>query len=220
MIDAAVAPFGRLVGRDTSSELRIYNLPTDPGFGAHVADQFMWTVGVFSFPDSPPNFARSYPDRHVWIYDPAKSHGAFRFPDWSVEDAVAYTRAWRVSHEIGHGRRWSEIERRFGPGRRSGKLGAPLTAREAARAIAWEDAAFHEQRHVLACCGVHVSDEDFGREWRINMADAVHRVLTGDFSDPGPDGFLPNDGPLEADEVEAAFLACGADVAGEYRRVQ
>ncbi len=225
MHERSIGAFGIIRrGVDTSAALRIYDLPTDPAFidyrWAREFSDEPWTYGVFSFPDNPPDFRRSYNERHVWIYDPAQSHGAFRFPDWTVEQAIHYTRAWRVTHEHGHGRTHPTIERRFGPGKRKGRYGVELSANDAARALAWEDAAFREQRYILERLAVKVSDEDFAREWRINMADAVHRVLTGDFSDPGPDGFEPFGGVLRDGDAEIidACASVGGDVVDCYRK--
>src|SRR3546814_6996352 len=66
----------------------------------------------------------------------------------------------------------------------------PLTLAEAQHAVEWEDVAFRAQRLLLADLGVRVEDEAFAREYNVNLADAVYRVVTGAFGDPGEYGFL------------------------------
>jgi len=69
----------------------------------------------------------------------------------------------------------------------------PLTLLEAQRAIEWEDVTFRVQRMLMEDMGIKVNPADFGREYNTNIGDALHRVLTGDFGDPGEYGFVPRE---------------------------
>ena len=61
------------------------------------------------------------------------------------------------------------------------------------RALDWEDLAFRKQRQIMEeDLGVKITDEQFTREYQVNMADATMRVLTGEFSTPGKLGVVPD----------------------------
>ena len=73
-----------------------------------------------------------------------------------------------------------------------GALGKHRTLREAKRAVEWEHLAALKQRELASQIGVHISDEDFNREYNTVLHDAVHRAVTGKFSDPQHEGFRPH----------------------------
>ena len=74
-----------------------------------------------------------------------------------------------------------------------GKLGHQRTPHEAMRAVEWEHMAAHKQRELSAAIGVHLSDSDHAREYNTVMHDAVHRGVTGLFTNPAQEGFHPHD---------------------------
>ena len=122
-----------------------------------------------------------------------------------------YTRAWRITHELGHALSEQLIQSKYGPSRRYGRLGRemigqrgkppkvtdvtlpPLSAIEVQRAVEWEDTAFHIQRMLLNELGVTIDDATFAKEYNTNISDAIYRSITGEFGDPGEYGFMPND---------------------------
>jgi 8-oxo-dGTP pyrophosphatase MutT (NUDIX family) len=127
---------------------------------------------------------RNYNTKHLMIYDPSAGSGG----DFGHE---AYTSAWRKSHEKAHADTLPEVNKIYGEGRRLGKLGV-RTPHEMKRAAHWEWLATHRQRDILAGVGHHVSDHDFHRELNTVMGDAVHRAVTGKFTDPNEMGFHPH----------------------------
>tara|TARA_R110000824_G_scaffold364689_3_gene553089 strand:+ start:20082 stop:31013 length:10932 start_codon:yes stop_codon:yes gene_type:complete len=160
-----------------------------------------WNYKIFG-PDLkggriPVNFRDfNYDNKHVWIYQPGSANS---FQDY------AYTLAWRVTHEVAHARvEAASIAKFGGKGKRVGALGidskipgtqieaAPLSLADALKAVEWEDLAFKEQRKILEQdFGIKITDDDFAKEYQLNMADAVRRVLTGEFSSPDVLGIVP-----------------------------
>lgn len=63
------------------------------------------------------------------------------------------------------------------------------------RAIEWEHYAFYRQREILESIGITITDEQFAQEYMVNMVDAVHRVLTGKFTNPGELGIDVSNAP-------------------------
>jgi hypothetical protein len=128
---------------------------------------------------------RHYGNGHLMVYDPENGSGG-DFGDTS------YTDAWRKTHELAHALTYPELNQKYGEGRRIGALGKHRTLREARRAVEWEHMAAHKQRELAAHMGIHISDEDFNREYNTIMHDALHRSVTGKFSDPQAEGFRPH----------------------------
>jgi len=233
--------------RDTSAELKIY--PLQDKFGSTLAEVIGrlkewtdtegtvadgWTFTVFgpSFDKTgkilgfiKPDFKNNgYAQKNAYIYQPNDPNGAF--------DDVAYTYAWRATHEIAHGLVNDKLTEQYGgQGRRAGALGIlarddsgrqimdPLSLSDALRALDWEHETFLKQREILEQdLGVSISEDQFNREYMLNMSDAVHRVLTGRFSNPGELGAVPiNEDPavvLERakDTVRQAASAMGMDM--------
>jgi hypothetical protein len=77
----------------------------------------------------------------------------------------------------------------------------PLTLAQAQRAVEWEDVAFRSQRLLLQELGVNITDEEYAREYNINLTDATYRVLSGDFGNPGEIGFVPHSVPRDLHEA-------------------
>src|SRR5690606_22450712 len=80
---------------------------------------------------------------------------------------------------------------KYGEGRRLGKLGV-RTPREAKRAVEWEWMAAHKQRELSEKLGLRIPDDVFARELNTVMHDAVHRAVTGQFTEPSDEGFHPH----------------------------
>lgn len=213
--DNVLRRFGSLGTKDTIEQLKLYDLKhlvDNPKAAVEFAKKLGFDIEYFSFESDPSNGVEfrlprlgknGYENGKLWLYDPRVAAGSFH-------DAE-YTRAWRISHEIGHALTEPLLQSRYGDSRRYGRLGQELevtrgvlgkqrqiteralTLNEAQRAVEWEDAAFRAQREVLKQLGVEISDPDFAREYNVNLSDAVYRVLGGNFGDPALSGFVPND---------------------------
>lgn len=180
-------------------------------------DKYGFSHDTFSFADdtfkAPRLKADGYDKGKVWIYNPYESSGAFNDPE--------YTKTWRIVHEVAHGITEKFMQTKYGDSRRQGALGKeteypvgkpskgvtkkypPLTTAEAMRAVEWEDVSFRVQRMLFEDIGVFVSDAEFNKEYITNIADATHRVLTGEFGDAGKVGFAPS----EIDAYNAYLIA-------------
>lgn len=199
---------------DTTEQLKFYDLSRavdDPAVVQTFLDDFDYQVKYFAFHSDPeagveftiPRLKKeSYEKGTLWIYDPRVAHGSFK--------DEAYTRAWRAFHEAGHGISEPLMQSKYGDSRRYGRMGRemvgqrgkppkridytvePLTLMQAQRAVEWEDVAFRTQRMLQEMYGIKVDESDFAREYNTNIGDAMYRVLTGDFGDPGEYGFTPN----------------------------
>ena len=145
----------------------------------------------------PPDFKNfSYDQKVAWIYQPYDVDGSF--------NDVAYTFAWRATHEVSHGIVNNKMTDLYGGvGARKGALGVraldasgrvvePLSLADVLRAVEWEHETFFKQREILEKdFKIKISDEEFNKEYALNMADAVHRSLTGKFSSPDNLGIVP-----------------------------
>lgn len=206
---------GELVDHDTLHELKVYPLQplvNDPTPLRRMLDELGYKVEYFAFENDSatgvqfrvPNLkTKGYEQGYVWLYDPRIAAGSF-------ED-TAYTNAWRVAHEVGHAISEPFMAERYGTSKREGRLGQPMqgvrgnpdkkqvpvelramTLGEAQRAVEWEDVAFRTQRALLSeYAKIEISDKDFAREYNTNLTDAVYRVMTGSFGDPGKYGYRP-----------------------------
>jgi len=202
--------FGKFTNKDTTESLKFYNLNKiikDPSLVDDMLTKYGYNVKYFSF--DPANWKLpklkkdGYQQGTLWIYDPAIEHGSFKDTE--------YTRQWRIVHELGHGITERIIQERYGDSRREGRMGRewgaqrgnpnkkvvtvqlePLTLMQSQRAVEWEDVAFRVQRMLFKQLGINASPEVFGKEYNNNVADAIHRTLTGDFADAGITGFVPH----------------------------
>lgn len=127
---------------------------------------------------------KNYNTKHLMIYDPTEGSGG----DFGHED---FTSNWRKIHEKAHADTYDKINSIYGEGRRLGKLGA-RSPNEMKRAVHWEWETVHRQRELMESMGHKMSDEDFNREANTVMGDAVHRSVTGKFTDPNEMGFYPH----------------------------
>lgn len=186
------APYGN-VDKSTPSNVIVYPYH---GHNEHinklVADhgyQTYYAGGKYGRPDLA---NKNYNTKHLMVYDPSAGSGG----DFGHTE---YTDNWRKVHELAHALTYPELNQMYGEGRRMGRLGHQRSQREALRAVHWEWLAAHKQRELSAKLGINVSDADFNKELNTVMHDAVHRAVTGRFTDPQAEGFRPFDHkvPLE-----------------------
>jgi hypothetical protein len=157
----------------------------NPAVNKLVADhgfQTYYAGGKYGKPDLA---NRNYNTKHLMVYDPSPEAGS------SFGDET-YTDSWRKTHELAHALAYPELNKVYGEGRRIGKLGTHRTLNEALRAVHWEHMAAHKQRALNEQLGIHVPDETFNRELNTVMHDAVHRAVTGKFTEPSEEGFVPH----------------------------
>lgn len=128
---------------------------------------------------------KNYNTKHLMVYDPDPGSGG----DFGERE---YTDNWRKVHELAHALTYPELNATYNEGRRIGKLGYHRTAHEATRAVHWEWLAAHKQRELNAHLGIHVPDDVFHKELNTVMHDAVHRAVTGKFTEPSGEGFEPS----------------------------
>jgi hypothetical protein len=178
-------PYGQVTGKPNS--LKFYRYENKlPEIDKMVKDhgyQHYYAGGKYG--NKPDLAKKNYNTGHLMIYDPSPASGG-DFGDHQ------YTDGWRKIHELSHALVYPELNSIYGEGRRIGKLITHRTPTEAMRAVHWEWLAAHKQRELSKQIGVHLSDEDFHRELNTVMHDAVHRAVTGKFTDPGEEGFVPH----------------------------
>lgn len=210
------APYGT-VDKASPSTLKFYPLEgkhtdAEAQLGHH-GYQHYYAGGKFGKPDL---LNRNYNTKHLMIYDPES--GSSGTGDWET----SYTDAWRKTHELAHALTYDQLNGIYGEGRRLGSLGKQRTTREALRAVHWEWLAAHKQRDLAAGLGVHVSDDDFHRELNTVMHDAVHRAVTGRFTDPQHEGFRPHSHkvPLETALGMVREAAAQMGLKGEHDLLQ
>ncbi len=178
-------PFGT-VNKGQSSDLKHYPME---GVGPKVDNLLKdhgYTVYYAGGKHGKPDLAgKNYNTGHLMIYDPSAGSGG----DFGHQD---YTDSWRKTHELAHALTLNDINAKYGEGRRMGGLGKHRSLREAKRAVEWEHLAVHKQRELNAQVGVHVPDHVFNREYNTVMGDAVHRAITGKFTEPSDEGFAPH----------------------------
>lgn len=156
-------------------EAKIDKMIADKGFQVHFAG------GKHGKPDLK---NKNYNTGHIMVWDPSPGSGG----DFQDE---SHTRSWRKLHELAHAVTYPEVNQLYGEGRRLGKLGV-RTPRESKRAVHWEWLAAHKQRELGEKIGVKISDDDFHKELNTIMHDAVHRAVTGQFTEPSDEGFVPS----------------------------
>lgn len=154
----------------------IQNLVQDHGFKTYYAG------GKYGKPDLA---NKNYNTGHLMVYDPSPEAGA----SFGHQE---YTNGWRQIHELSHALVLPELNKIYGEGRRMGKLGIHRNMNEALRAVHWEWLAAHKQRELSKQIGVPMKDEDFHKELNTVMHDAAHRAVTGKFTEPSGEGFVPH----------------------------
>lgn len=116
--------FGDVTGRNTLQDLKIYDLKSlvdDPSKIQGMLDAYGMKVKEFNFNTAspnwhPPNMKKdNYGIRTLWIYDLKEGAGSFH--------DEAYTRAWRIPHELGHAATEQFVQDKYGDSRREGRVG-------------------------------------------------------------------------------------------------
>jgi hypothetical protein len=126
---------------------------------------------------------RNYESGHLAIYDPEVRTAGF--------SDTAFTDNWRKLHELGHALGLEDINAKWGEGRRLGKLGV-RTPREMLRAVDWERAAMENQRDLMNEVGLQITPEaQYNKDWNTTIGDAAFRAITGKFTSPETEGFVP-----------------------------
>jgi hypothetical protein len=160
--------------------------------------QVYYAGGKYGKPDLA---SKNYDTRHLMIYDPTPESGG----DQGDE---AQTRNWRIIHELAHALTRDQLNSTEIPGfpgevygerPRMGRLGKQRTLRDAMRAVHWEALATEKQRDLSRELGIELPESEYNKGWNIVQHDAVHRAVTGRFSEPRKEGFQPSDKavPLE-----------------------
>lgn len=179
------APYGQVIS-GTPSNLFHYDytdkLPAVQDLVKKHGFNVYYAGGKYGKPDLA---NKNYNTGHLMIYDPTPASGG----DFGNEN---YTNAWRQIHELAHALTYPELNNVYGEGRRIGRLGHHRTLNEAMRAVHWEHLAAHKQRELSRKIGVHIPDDVFNKEYNTVMHDAVHRAVTGKFTEPSQEGFAPH----------------------------
>jgi len=165
------------------AEPAIDKMIKDHGYTSYIAG------GEYGKPDLK---NKNFNTKHLMIWNPEpKTGGDF--------GEVGYTRSWRKIHELSHALTYPEVNGLYGEGRRIGKIGT-RTPNEAKRAVHWEWLAVHKQRDLSKQLGLHIKDKDFHKELNTVMHDAVHRAITGKFTEPSEEGFQPFSDKIDLEE--------------------
>ena len=127
---------------------------------------------------------RNYTTGHLAIYDPSVEATAF--------GDEAFTDNWRKLHELGHAQGLEDLNHKWGEGRRLGKVGV-RTPREMLRAVDWETMALMNQNKLMNEIGLPMKPEEYNRDWNTTVGDAGFRAITGQFTSPSEEGFVPHD---------------------------
>jgi len=212
---------------NTTTNLKFYNLTQfikKPGVIDNFCDDYSATIKEFSYDHNPekginykvPNLKKeTYRTGIVWIYNPKNLDGSFKDEN--------YTRVWRVFHEIGHCITEPFLLARYGPSLRQGRLGRKLkgtwktskgkipkefnslSIRHSQRAVEWESLAFRTQRILLEKYSENISNKIYQKEFNVNISDAIFRVITGRFGNPGTYGLIPHAKDIDLKSILVAI---------------
>ena len=127
---------------------------------------------------------KNYNTGHLAIFDPHTEAASF--------GDAAFTDNWRKLHELGHAQGLEDLNQKWGEGRRLGKIGV-RTPREMLRAIDWETMALMNQNNLMNEIGLPMKPEEYNQDWNTTIGDAGFRALTGQFTTPTEEGFIPYD---------------------------
>ena len=127
---------------------------------------------------------RNYTTGHLAIFDPHTEAASF--------GDAQFTDNWRKLHELGHAQGLEDLNHKWGEGRRLGKVGV-RTPREMLRAIDWETMALMNQRKLMDEIGLPMTPQEYNRDWNTTVGDAGFRAITGQFTSPTEEGFVPYD---------------------------
>ena len=127
---------------------------------------------------------RNYTTGHLAIFDPHTEAASF--------GDAQFTDNWRKLHELGHAQGLEDLNHKWGEGRRLGKVGV-RTPREMLRAVDWETMALMNQRKLMDEVGLPMTPQEYNRDWNTTVGDAGFRAVTGQFTSPTEEGFVPHD---------------------------
>ncbi len=127
---------------------------------------------------------KNYTTGHLAIYDPSVEAASF--------GDTQFTDNWRKLHELGHAQGLEDLNHKWGEGRRLGRIGV-RTPREMLRAVDWETMALMNQRKLMNEIGLPMKPEEYNRDWNTTVGDAGFRAVTGQFTSPTEEGFVPHD---------------------------
>jgi len=179
------APFGT-VNKGVPSNLEHYPMKGTKDKVNQLVKDHGYQVYYMGGKHGKPDLAnRNYENGHLAIWDPSAGSGG----DFGEEDV---TDNWRKVHELAHALTLPALNQKYGEGRRMGGLGKHRTLREAKRSVEWEYNVAHKQRDLNKQLGIHVPDEVFHKELNTVMHDAVHRAVTGKFTESSAEGFVPH----------------------------
>lgn len=229
---------------NTTDDLKFYDLTsliTDPtSLNAICNTEFRVTIREFSYIEDlekgilycrPDLNRENYKSGVVWIYNPNVLAGSFK--------NAQYTKVWRIVHELGHCIVEPFLHARYGKSKRQGQLGKrhraiwrddngkesfvnlpPITVRQGQRAIEWESLAFRAQRMIFQDdLGVRISDEEYQKEYNGNMSDAVFRVITGEFGEPGEYGLIPHSEDVALNSILSAVEDAARQIPNIHPRI-
>jgi len=127
---------------------------------------------------------RNYTTGHLAIFDPHTEAASF--------GDAQFTDNWRKLHELGHAQGLEDLNHKWGEGRRLGKIGV-RTPREMLRAVDWETMALMNQNKLMNEIGLPMTPQEYNRDWNTTVGDAGFRAVTGQFTSPTEEGFVPHD---------------------------
>ena len=127
---------------------------------------------------------RNYTTGHLAIFDPHTEAASF--------GDAQFTDNWRKLHELGHAHGLEDLNHKWGEGRRLGNVGV-RTPREMLRAVDWETMALMNQNKLMNEIGLPMTPQEYNRDWNTTVGDAGFRAVTGQFTSPTEEGFVPHD---------------------------
>ena len=136
---------------------------------------------------------KNYDTGHLAVFDPGEEATSFGGNE-------QFTANWRKLHELGHAQGLEDLNAEWGEGRRLGKVGA-RTPREMLRAVDWETRALENQRKLMEEVGLPVGQTEYNRDWNTTLGDAGFRAVTGQFTSPEGEGFVPHDEKISQDHA-------------------
>lgn len=136
---------------------------------------------------------KNYDTGHLAVFDPGEEAASFGGNE-------QFTANWRKLHELGHAQGLEDLNAEWGEGRRLGKLGA-RSPREMLRAVDWETRALTNQRKLMEEVGLPVGQTEYNRDWNTTIGDAGFRAVTGQFTSPEGEGFVPHDEKISQDHA-------------------
>lgn len=174
--------FGTLSGDETS--IIYYDIDITINTIVKFAYNFKYKIREFC-PESKPDFRDfGYHNGYVWVFNPNEQHGSFH--------DVEYTRKWRYLHELAHALSYDRVCRKYEiPFIHRGK--GRLEYVDAVICMDWEIEALKTQYMLMGAMG-GTKPTEIQKAMEVNTlaADLIQRCVTGEFSNPDKEGFVPN----------------------------